>query len=191
MFSIFVDMIKLRLLFTLLLFVGIQLMNAQIIKINRSDSLKKKRNFYDDFYWGTNFNLGLGFGAGAVSSVDISPFLGYKITKDVSVGMCAVYNYFGYYDGQRNQSINIYGGRVFSRIKIISQIFAQGEAETVFLSAKTLNGKLQANGYYAGLGYNQAFDGKFGSYIVLLYNFQPTEINPSFLVYRVGFHIGF
>jgi hypothetical protein len=184
-------MIKLRFLFTITLLVSFQFMNAQLIKINNSDSLKRKRSFYDDFYWGSNFNLGLGFGNGAVSSIDISPFVGYKITKDVSIGMCGVYNYFGYNDGIQRLNINIYGGRVFTRVKIISQIFAQGEAETLFLSERTLKGKLQANGYYAGLGYNQAFDGKFGSYFVLLYNFEQTEINPLPLVYRVGFHIGF
>jgi hypothetical protein len=184
-------MLKLRLLLLLMFMIGFQFMNAQIFKINSSDSLKKKRDFYKDFYWGSNFNLGVGFGSNSASSIDVSPFIGYKITKDVSVGMCGVYNYFGYNDGLRRLNINIYGGRVFTRIKVISQVFAQGEAETLFLSEKSLKGKLQANGYYAGLGYNQSFESKFGSYFVLLYNFEPTEINPGFLVYRVGFHIGF
>ncbi len=184
-------MLNLRFLFAILFLCSLEFMNAQIFKVNSKDSLRKKRSFYEDFYWGSNFNVGLGFGGGAVSTIDVSPFLGYKITKDVSIGMCGVYNYFGYNDGLTRQNINIYGGRVFSRIKIISQIFAQGEAETVFLSSRSISGKLQANGYYAGLGYNQAFDQKFGSYLVLLYNFEPTDINPGFIVYRIGFHIGF
>jgi hypothetical protein len=185
-------MLKLRFLSILCLMLSAQVINAQLIKINTNDSLKKKRSFYDDFYWGSNFNLGLGFGFGSATSVDLSPFLAYKITKDVSIGMCGVYNYFGLNNGSAsNLNINIYGGRVFTRVKVIGQIFAQGEAESLFLSTRTLNGKLQANGYYAGLGYDQTFDSKFGSFIVLLYNFEPTEINPFRLVYRVGFHIGF
>jgi hypothetical protein len=189
---IFVNMLKLRFLLRTLLF--LLLTNntyAQLIKVNGNDSLKKKRSFYEDFYWGSNFNLGLGFGFGGVTTVDISPFAAYKVTKDVSVGLCGVYNYFGFSTGNGFQSINIYGGRAFSRVKIFQQFFAQAEAESLYLSARTLRGKLQANGYFAGLGFDQSPGNKFSSFFVLLYNFEATEINPFPLVYRVGFHIGF
>ena len=80
---------------------------------------------------------GLGLQFGSVTLIDISPMIGYKVTKRFVPGIGITYQYykdtrFGY-----NYETSIYGGSVFARYYIWQDLFAHAEYQV--LSYEKLN----------------------------------------------------
>lgn len=90
-------------------------------------------SFKDRLYTGGNFWASFG----TFTNLEISPLLGYRVTKDYSVGMGLKYNYF-----KRNLapvfSTSIYGGSAFTRYSFFDRLVAHAEFE--LLSVELFNG---------------------------------------------------
>ncbi len=75
------------------------------------------------------FGGGLGLSFGSVTNIAIEPMVGYKITKNgkLSVGVGISYQYFR--DNRYTPAFetSVYGGRLFTRYRIIEQLFAHAE----------------------------------------------------------------
>jgi hypothetical protein len=138
-------------------------------------------------------NIGLNFGN--VTSISVSPMVGYKVTEKFTPGVGFTYNYLRFnYPGYQSEAINIYGGCVWARYSIFPNIFLHGEYEA-------LNGewdpyvrpgyRYSLNSALIGAGYRESF-GRLASYVLVLYNATYSEDSPypSPLIIRVGFGIG-
>lgn len=138
-------------------------------------------------------NIGLNFGN--VTSINISPMVGYKVTDKFTPGIGITYNYIRFnYQGYRSEAIHIYGGSIWARYALFENIFLHGEYEA-------LNGewdpyvrpgfRYNLNSLLVGAGYRQSF-GNLASYVLLLYNITYTEDSPypNPLILRVGFGFG-
>jgi len=136
--------------------------------------------------------------------VEASPYVGYRVTHNYSVGLGAKYIYVG----SRQQGVNwsIYGGSLFNRYKFNESLFAHAEFE--FLRAYDLNpnspnyyARDYAKMFFIGAGYNSSIGGAASIQIMVLYDLiddvnSPYQSNYLFgpvgppIVYRVGINIG-
>jgi hypothetical protein len=127
-----------------------------------SPSVASKYNntekFTDKLYFGGN--LGLSFGT--YTMVGIYPIVGYKITPALSSGIKITYQYINDSRSNTTYTSSNYGGSVFARYRIITQIYAHIEYETI-------NYELFDNTYnkyrdwipflYVGGGFSQSIGG--------------------------------
>ncbi|MBT8195178.1 MAG: hypothetical protein KJO64_02030 [Bacteroidia bacterium] len=85
-------------------------------------------------------NLGAQFGD--ITSIEISPLVGYHITEKLSAGIGGTYIYYrvkGRTQGLQNiptYKTNIYGGRVFSQYRVIEEAMAYTEFEVLNLEVQ-------------------------------------------------------
>jgi hypothetical protein len=75
---------------------------------------KKPNNidWRDRFYWGGN----VGASFGSITFVDLSPLVGVRVTKQFSIGLGAIYNYYSYNYAGVKYSTNLYGSRIYARV---------------------------------------------------------------------------
>lgn len=138
-------------------------------------------------------NIGLNFGT--ITSISVSPMVGYKVTDRFTPGIGVTYNYLRFnYPGYQSEAINIYGGCIWARYYVLENIFLHGEYEA-------LNGewdpyvrpeyRYYLNSALIGGGYRESFGG-LSSYVLVLYNATYSEDSPypSPLIIRVGFGMG-
>ena len=153
--------------------------------------------FWDKYYVGGTAGLELGSQG---TYIELSPNIGYKLNKKLSVGIGAKY-IFEYYS---NPAYNIssvthtYGASVFSRLKFSEHFFGHAEAEFIsFEKAETdsynqlVKIRYDLNYFFLGLGYMQNLGINSVYYILILYDLNqnsivlsPYGMNP---VFRVGF----
>lgn len=93
---------------------------------NDSTKVEKRWDFSDKLY--TGGGLGLNFGTTTVAN--ISPIIGYNFTENFSSGIGVSYQYIS----NRFYSQSIIGGSIFSRYRILEQLFAHAEYETLSLT---------------------------------------------------------
>ena len=149
-------------------------------------------NFKDHLVYGGN--MGLSFGN--VTSIGISPIVGYKVTPKFIPGIGASYNYIKFnYVNYPSESTHILGGSIWARSYVFENVFADAEYEV-------LNGewdpyyrpgvRYNLNSGLVGGGYQQGFGG-LSSYVIVLYNVTQGPDSPyaSPLIIRVGIGIGF
>ena len=147
------------------------------------------------FFTGGNLGLGLG----TITNIDVSPMIGYHILPYWSVGLGGTYQY--YLDKRYPYdpvSLNIIGGRAFTRVYPIPQLM--GHLEFEHLSYKTNltlfpgmnpDERIHSNNLLAGVGYRQQVGMQAYSYIMILWNLNQTQYTPyTNPVFRVGFEIG-
>lgn len=138
-------------------------------------------------------NVGLNFGN--VTSISVSPMVGYKVTNKFIPGVGVTYNYLRFhYVNYVSKAINIYGGSIWARYYILENIFLHGEYEA-------LNGewdpyfrpnyRYYLNSLLVGGGYRESF-GKLSSYILVLYNVTYSQDSPypTPLIIKAGFGFG-
>jgi hypothetical protein len=147
-------------------------------------------------------NVGAGFGT--FTYVDVSPLIGYRVTKTFTAGLGFTYQYVsvkdatGYY---LNYKENIIGGRVYAEQNIFYGLFAHGEFEHLWVNFKPdepyIAEKDQFSSLPLGLGYNFTEGSRFSTYILVLYNVlfinDPARYtNPynSPWIIRIGFNVG-
>ena len=171
-----------KIVFLILLISLFQSGHSQENKAKQED--KAKKDFWQKVYVGGN--LGLQFGT--IISIDISPLVGYNINDHLSVGVGATYLFFKY----NQNSFSVYGGRIFSRYHITSNIFAHVEYEVLnrqdpYLTKERVN---IANVLVGG-GYRQALSEKSYVNILVLWNINQSDYsiytNP---IIRAGVVIG-
>ncbi|HMQ77069.1 MAG TPA: hypothetical protein PKE21_13465 [Flavobacteriales bacterium] len=75
------------------------------------------------------FGGGLGLAFGSVTNIAVEPLVGYKITRNgkLSAGLGISYQYFRDNRFAPAFETSVYGGRLFTRYRIIEQLFAHVE----------------------------------------------------------------
>jgi len=92
-------------------------------KYNKNNNEK----FTDKLYFGGN--LGLSFGT--YTMIGIYPIVGYKITPELSSGIKITYQYINDSRYNTTYTSSNYGGSVFARYRIIPQLYAHIEYESI------------------------------------------------------------
>jgi hypothetical protein len=165
--------------FCFITFFKIDIASAQKDTIDFNDNPTKtnKKKLSDKVFFGGTFGLQFG----TVTSVNISPVVGYRIIPQVECGFGASFDYYrnSFYDYQ----FTYYGANAFVRYFPVKNFFIQGSAEMLNVepvsSIAGLGGsRVWIPGLLAGGGYRQMLGQKFGSQITFLYNFTMTENTP-------------
>mgnify|MGYP000847665123 FL=1 len=196
-----------RKLFLILLLLSTQVSFGQYTSEESDEKTNplSKLSFKDRLYTGGN----VAFNIANISGIPIyffetSPFVGYKVTQQFSLGIGAKYIYIG--SKQANFKYSIYGGNIFSRYKFTESLYAHAEIEV--LRAYNLDPNSTSQGdratvpmLFAGAGYNYSIGGTVNLQIMLLYDFIDNISSPyqgSFMfgalgppiIYRIGISIG-
>lgn len=157
------------------------------------EDIEEEPTFWDKVYFGGNFGLQFG----NITSIEVSPLMGYRITDDFSAGVGVTYQYFKADFGSYDFKTNIYGGRLFARHRITQQIFAYSEYESLSLEFMNRNYEMKrewvpalflGGGFYLPAGRNMGFS------IMALYNLMHDDLRSPYndpVVLRIGFTGGF
>lgn len=139
------------------------------------------------------FGGGFGLQFGTVTQVEVSPIIGYRLTKRLQAGIGITYSYYNDKRFTPAFDFSTYGGSVFSRFFILDNIFAHAEIEA--LNTEVFNIYLETDrrwidNYYIGGGFYQRFGPRSGVAITILYNLNyQNGITPSSNpVIRIGFN---
>ncbi|MDP2387058.1 MAG: hypothetical protein Q8M29_11845 [Bacteroidota bacterium] len=158
-----------------------------------------KKNFADSLYYGGN--LGLQFFGNSGSLVDLSPNIGYKFNKFLSVGVQGIFtNITQRYSGFTYRYM-FYGAGTFVRVKPLPYLFLQAEYDVLSVPdafSAVASKRTIADINLAGLGLRNQMGENSCYYFLVMYEFVPTPNSPytygpfgSPLVYRAGFNINF
>ncbi|MEA2042687.1 MAG: hypothetical protein U9N85_09075 [Bacteroidota bacterium] len=150
---------------------------------NKKDSVKLS----DKIFFGGNVSLSFG----STFYFSVTPEIGYKFLPRVHGGLGAYYMYSS--SNVYDYSFSVYGGKAFVRPYIYKKFFLQGEYEMMNTPQwDSMYGytdeRIYVPGLLGGVGYMEQSGGRFGFYIVLLYNFIISDQTPySNPVIRTGF----
>jgi hypothetical protein len=165
--------IKLSIVFALFSFVLCTQCKAQQTKEDEKPHIYKNTMF-------TGGGLGVQFGNTTI--IDISPHFGYYPLENFSVGVGLTYQYIN--DRSYKTNINVFGGRVFTRLYLpfFNYIYAHGEYEYIayYSDIFSSNGKkswYSVNNVLAGIGYRQPITERTSLNFMLLWNLNESEYN--------------
>jgi len=196
-----------RKIFIILFIIGFKVSFGQYTSEDSDEKTNplSKLTFKDRLYTGGNmaFNVQTLYGV-PVILFEASPFVGYRITPDFSMGIGAKYLYIG--SKQANFKYSIYGGNVFSRYKFTESLFAHAEFEVLRAynldpNSPNQNDRATVPMLFAGAGYSSNIGGTINLQLMILYEFID-HINSPYqggyifgpagppLIYRVGISIG-
>jgi hypothetical protein len=151
---------------------------------------------------GSKFFFGGGVGAsfGTVDYVSIAPMVGYRVVPRVDVGLQPFYQWTR--DGRYATSVSTtdYGVGVFTRVRIVYGLFAEGDYQ--YTNFEYVNSNLTTtrdthNAFLAGGGYSFAVGRNVGFYASALYDFTYDSSEPYGQYYdspvrlQVGVSVGF
>jgi hypothetical protein len=169
---------------------------AQKIRTGRQP--KQQINWQDSLYYGGNLGLQL---MGNGSLIDISPNVGYKFNKYLSVGLQGIFTNLTIRNGNFVYRYMFYGLGGFVRIKPLPFLFLQAEYDVLSVPDNfsiTKTSRTIADVNLAGIGIRNELGMNASYYLLLMYEFIPTPNSPytygpfnSPLVYRAGFNINF
>lgn len=128
---------------------------------------------------------------GDITAIDLSPTVAYNITERWQIGTGVTYQYIR--DKQLAISLNMYGGRLFTRYYILENIFAQSEYELLGVSLKDDSGNHEnytLEALYLGGGIRQQLGGNSNLIITGLWNVLDGRYARENPVIRVGFEFG-
>jgi len=148
------------------------------------------------------FGGGIGASFGDVDYFEITPFVGYRVTPQLSTGVGLLYRYRNDDRYGREISTSDYGFNVFGRYKIHAPLFVQGEYELLSYQFLTTNGfeeRENFSSFFGGGGISQPLGRSPESpafFMLVLYNFShdaddfPQPYDTPWSV-RVGVSVGF
>ena len=147
-------------------------------------------DFKDRLYTGGNVWAQLG----SITSVEIAPILGYRISKEYSIGVGAKYNYYRVNNRLGSAvSTSIYGGSVFTRYVFLDQFVAHAEFET--LNVELFNTRKTGDRRWVPIGLVGGGYVNNGLQVLLLYDVIGDRNNPYFGTFgddsRVYLRVGF
>ena len=166
---------------------------------------EEKEEQEDDFSsktWKDRILVGGNIGAqfGNATFVEVSPTIGYRVTKNLTSGVGFTYQYisenyniFNFYD----YKAQVIGARVFSQYEIFYGFFAHAEYEMSWykityedVNIEPYQGNVPA--LFLGGGYNFKIGDNARFQVMALYDVLHTteSINYNPLVIRMGFNIG-
>lgn len=155
-----------------------------------SGSSSSDWGFFDPFdFQRLTIGGGLGLQVGTITLIEISPTIGYYMTRNVLFGVGGNYTYYS----QRNFNTSWYGGRVFAEYFFQDfPLFAHVESELMNVAGD--NERVNILNLYVGGGFRQQLGGNSFAYLLGLWNLNEspesfvTQPNP---VIRAGVAIGF
>ena len=125
---------------------------------------------------------------GTITTVNVSPVIGYKITERYSAGLGITYIYFSDKRTLPVYSQNIYGGNIFNRFMLFDFLFAHAEYEILngdwLYNAK----RFYINNMWVGGGLCQQ-SGNSSLGIMVLWNLLENDYIKSPQI-RIGVNIG-
>ena len=145
------------------------------------------------------------FGAqfGTTTAVEVSPLVGYKVTKKLTAGLGFTYQYVKYEDpDQYNYYIdykaNVIGGRIFGEYDIFYGFFAHLEYEQLWVNVQELEAPMQnfsdvIPGLFIGGGYNFPLGRNSYFQLLALWNAlwgSDNLVYGSAFIFRGGFAFG-
>lgn len=146
------------------------------------NSNENDTDFWDKVYFGGNVQLQFG----TISVVNLSPVMGYRITKTSSVGLGPVYERYS----NNGFVTSVYGGRLIGKQLITKQFLAQAEFEDLVIKTTTTKRKLQRA--LIGGGYREHLGGNI--YAQLIFLWDVTHNSNSYsrdpFVWRGGITVG-
>jgi hypothetical protein len=154
-----------------------------------------KRPFKDKLAYGGELSMFFG----TTSYINISPFIGYRLNPDITMGIGPSYQYWSQRFAAGPNGVyrtNIYGGRAFIRHELGPKFFMHAEYEILNLQDYIVGrglGRVNVEMAGAGVGYKSAIDDFSYYYVMALFDFiqDPRSIYPlSPIVFKVGFMFG-
>ena len=160
----------------------------------QDDFFPKEERFKFDmsriFYGGNLGNIQLG----EITSIDIAPVAGYRITDKFSAGLGISYKYYS--DGQLNFSTSIYGAKVFCSFEVFKYVITHAEGSISSFETKIWDTnnhfpgqtRFAAPAIYIGGGYNQRVGDNSSVSVMILWNLLDYPGSPySTPDLRIGF----
>ncbi len=131
---------------------------------------KDKKNFWDRVYTGG----GLGLNFGAVTFVNVSPIIGYRVTEKYSAGIGLTYIYYNDKRYVPALTDNIYGGSIFNRLLLFDFLIAHAELEIINGHFDyPFDDRITFYNVWAGGGIRQSLGGRSYFYLLALWNLNP------------------
>ncbi len=169
------------------------LCSAKLFAQDEYNTSREKSDFKSKLFFGGGFGLQFG----SVTLVEISPLVGYSVTPKFGIGVSPTYKFYkinDYYGPANDMTTNVFGGSIFARYSIFTNVFAHVEVETLYYNTQVTGyetARQQFNSFFVGGGYNQRLGSNSAMYFLLLWNLNDTPdspyINP---VIRIGFSVG-
>lgn len=154
---------------------------------------ENKGNFKDKIFVGGNF----GAQFGDITSIEISPLVGYRITEKFSSGIGGTYIYYKVKarQGIPSYSTNIYGGRIFSQYRVIENALAYTEIEVLNLEVQDpISYELSRKNvpsWLVGGAYIQPIGGRASLNLYMLWDVIEDENSPyQNPIIRIGINAG-
>jgi hypothetical protein len=159
----------------------------------KTEKPKDSSSFRDKIYFGGS--VGVTFGN--YTSIRISPLVAYKVQPKLSVGLQAGYEYVRDSRYSDTYTSHNYGGSIFSRYRVIPQLFAHAEYALInyeIHTSPTSSERQTIPFLFLGGGYSQRIGPAMWGYVQVLFdvlqdNKSPYDDWEPFVSFGVG--IGF
>jgi hypothetical protein len=142
------------------------------------------------YYGGT---VSLSFGD--VFVIGLHPMIAYKLTPRLSAGVEASYEYVNY--DVPDESAHNYGGSVFSRFRLVPQLYAHAEYQVINYEIFTLSGGSSREAVpfvWLGGGFSQPIGPRTWAYVEVLFDVLQDDNSPYSdwePLYSFGVSVGF
>ena len=163
---------------------------------------EQKPPLSERLFFGGNFSLQFG----TVTFIELSPSIGYKLTKKLSMAGGPIYMYYNDKSYTPDFNTNIFGSHVYSRLLLFEpseetaplnfggSLFAQVEYEWLSMENKlrfgyNANGRFDLHSIYVGGGLQFPLGVRANIFVMLLYNLNdsPYSIYSNPII-RMGFN---
>ncbi len=164
------------------------------------DKKKESKKNYD---WLKNFTIGGNFAVYASSRftyVDISPIIGYRISKPLLVGAGPVYTYYSEEYNSGRYKFDVYGFRTIARLYVLQTFFFQTGWDklnrSIYYVSKNNNtlqeARIWIDNVWIGGGIRYSMGGNNYMFTTVLFNLNQNDYSIYANPYvQVGFIIGF
>jgi len=140
---------------------------------------------------------GVGLTFGSYTRISVKPIIGYKITPKLSLGVTVEYEYIKDKRYAITQTYSNYGGSIFSRFRVIPQIYLHAEYAYMSYEYTTFTSSSVREGVpflFVGGGFSQQISPGVTAYAQVLFdvlNSDNSPYNSGEPFYSVGVGIGF
>jgi hypothetical protein len=146
-------------------------------------------SFRERIYFGGN----VGAWIGSTTYVNVSPLIGFHVTKKLSFGGGGTYNYYNENYGGYKYTSTVYGSNFFGRYMITDNFFAQAQWDRLSVidyTSPILNERAWVHNLLVGGGYKQLFTQKASFVAMIFYNVNQTPLSPyTNPIVQIGFNI--
>lgn len=158
--------------------------------LNNQSAPSEFESFRERIYIGGN----VGAMFGSTTYINVSPIVGFQVTKKFSAGIGGTYNYLREnYAGQKYIS-TVYGSNVVGRYLFTDNFFAQAQWDRLSVldyTSPILNQRAWIDNLLIGGGYRQLFTAKASFVAMIFYNINQVPLSPyNNPVIQIGFNIG-